>query len=177
MSNIKARVSMLSSDDVPEDIQIMYHTWEEKLGKIPEWAQVMAHKPKILKHFAGLMKATMGSEEVSEELKWTIAYHVSKINECEYCVKVTSKKLESMGMKEELVDEVEKRVEEMEEKEMVALKYAHITTKEAYKLPEEVFNNLKEYYNENQIVEITAVVGLFNFINRFNDALGVLPGV
>jgi hypothetical protein len=26
-------------------------------------------------------------------------------------------------------------------------------------------------------VEITSVVGLFNFVNRFNDSLGVLPDV
>ena len=34
---------------------------------------------------------------------------------------------------------------------------------------------LEDNYDQTQILEITAVVGLFNYINRFNDALRVLP--
>ncbi len=166
---------MLTSDEVPEDIQKMYKIWQEKLGKVPEWARVMAHKPAILKHFAGLMRATMESDEISEELKWTIAYHVSKLNECGYCVSVAGKKLEALGMGEELVDEVTETMEKMEQKKKAAVKYAHLTTTEAYKLSDEAFKELSHHYSENEIVEITAVVGLFNYINRFNDALGVLP--
>lgn len=34
---------------------------------------------------------------------------------------------------------------------------------------------MKEHFTDCEIVEITSVIGLFNYINRFNDALGVLP--
>ena len=39
----------------------------------------------------------------------------------------------------------------------------------------ELFEKLKERFNEAQIVEIISVMGLFNYINRFNNTLGVLP--
>jgi alkylhydroperoxidase family enzyme len=34
---------------------------------------------------------------------------------------------------------------------------------------------MKAEFSDEEMVELTSVVGLFNFINRFNDALGVLP--
>lgn len=34
---------------------------------------------------------------------------------------------------------------------------------------------LREHYSEGEIVEIAAVVGIFNYFNRFNDALGMEP--
>ena len=34
---------------------------------------------------------------------------------------------------------------------------------------------LRRYYSEGEIVEIAAVVGIFNYFNRFNDALGMEP--
>lgn len=34
---------------------------------------------------------------------------------------------------------------------------------------------LAKYYTEGEIVEIAAVVGVFNYFNRFNDALGMEP--
>lgn len=34
---------------------------------------------------------------------------------------------------------------------------------------------LAKYYTEGEIVEIAAVVGIFNYFNRFNDALGMEP--
>jgi alkylhydroperoxidase family enzyme len=34
---------------------------------------------------------------------------------------------------------------------------------------------LRAHYSEGEIVEIAAVVGLFNYFNRFNDALGMEP--
>jgi len=34
---------------------------------------------------------------------------------------------------------------------------------------------LKKYYTEDQIVELTLVICVANFTNRFNDALQIVP--
>jgi len=34
---------------------------------------------------------------------------------------------------------------------------------------------LRKHWSEGEAVEIAAVVGIFNYFNRFNDALGVEP--
>ena len=35
--------------------------------------------------------------------------------------------------------------------------------------------DLKRHWSEGEIVEIAAVVGIFNYFNRFNDAFGMEP--
>lgn len=42
-------------------------------------------------------------------------------------------------------------------------------------MPDELHRELRRRWTEEQVVEIAAVAGLFNYFNRFNNALGVPP--
>ncbi|MBU0975107.1 hypothetical protein KKD03_05410 [Patescibacteria group bacterium] len=44
-------------------------------------------------------------------------------------------------------------------------------------IEESLIEKVKTEFTDEELVELTSVVGLFNFINRFNDALGILPEV
>lgn len=57
--------------------------------------------------------------------------------------------------------------------ELAALTFAERMTTDAHGVDEEVWATLREYFDEGQIVELAAVIGLFNYFNRFNDALHV----
>jgi len=39
----------------------------------------------------------------------------------------------------------------------------------------EIFERLKKKFSSAQIIEIISVIGLFNYINRFNNTLAILP--
>ncbi|GHO53546.1 hypothetical protein KSB_20210 [Ktedonobacter robiniae] len=60
-------------------------------------------------------------------------------------------------------------------RELVALHYAEVVTTSARDVSEELWDELQEYFDDGEIVEITTVVGLFNFFNRFADALKINP--
>jgi alkylhydroperoxidase family enzyme len=57
--------------------------------------------------------------------------------------------------------------------ERVALTLAERMTTDAHGVDEEVWAELRTHWDEGQIVELAAVIGLFNYFNRFNDALQV----
>lgn len=57
--------------------------------------------------------------------------------------------------------------------ERAAFRFADAMTVGPGEVPEPVFRELARHYNEPQIVEIATVVGLFNYFNRFNNALHV----
>ncbi len=57
--------------------------------------------------------------------------------------------------------------------EQVALRYAEQITLDARRVSDDLWNELRAHFDEAQIVELTAAAGLFNFFNRFNDALEV----
>jgi putative methionine-R-sulfoxide reductase with GAF domain len=52
-----------------------------------------------------------------------------------------------------------------------ALRFADAVSRSAGQVPDPIFEDLKRHYSEPQIVEIAAVIGLFNYFNRFNNAL------
>ena len=54
-----------------------------------------------------------------------------------------------------------------------ALFFADAMTNGPGQIPDPVFEELRRHFSEPQIVEIACVVGLFNYFNRFNNALHV----
>ncbi len=175
-NNNFTRVPILDKEDVPEEVQQMFTKWEEATGKVPEWARVMANCPVVLKEFFDLFKVVMGPGTVPEETKWKVAHQVSALNKCEYCVDVTEEKLKSMGLSEDrMKDILSDDIDSLSPEEKAAVIYANESTLKAPQVGDEIFEELRKYYNDAQIVEITSVIGFFNYINRFNDALRVLP--
>lgn len=57
--------------------------------------------------------------------------------------------------------------------ERAALSLAERMTTDARGVDEEVWAELRYHYDEGEIIELAAVIGLFNYFNRFNDALRV----
>jgi alkylhydroperoxidase family enzyme len=56
-----------------------------------------------------------------------------------------------------------------------ALRYADAMTPTASIPSEEIFADVRKHWDNAQIVEITAVIGLFNYFNRFAIALDIPP--
>jgi alkylhydroperoxidase family enzyme len=62
-----------------------------------------------------------------------------------------------------------------EEKEKAALSYAKQLTIDAHEIDDTMFERLRHHYDEGEIVEISAMAGMFNYFNRVNDALRMEP--
>lgn len=61
----------------------------------------------------------------------------------------------------------------MEERWKVALRYAELVTQSGHAVTDRDYAELAQHWSEGEIVEITMVIGLFAYFNRFNDALRV----
>jgi alkylhydroperoxidase family enzyme len=61
------------------------------------------------------------------------------------------------------------------EEEKAALAYAQQLTLDASGVDDALFARLRVHYDEGEIVEISAMAGLFNYFNRVNDALRMEP--
>ncbi|HWG49886.1 MAG TPA: hypothetical protein VN669_09355 [Candidatus Acidoferrales bacterium] len=48
-------------------------------------------------------------------------------------------------------------------------------TRDAHSVDEQLWSALRQHYDEGEIVELIAAIGLFNYFNRFNDALLMEP--
>ena len=55
------------------------------------------------------------------------------------------------------------------------MEYAEEMTKEHVEVSDELFARLREHFDEEQIVELTAAIAIENLRARFNNALGIEP--
>ncbi len=165
----------MAEDEAQGAAAPVFQEFIDTKGGVPEWAQVMAHRPEMLAAFYELFKTTMGPGLVEQDNKWKIAFKVSKLNKCEYCVGVSESMLQKLGVSEEDMQYVDTNISQMKPDEKAAVRYAEAVTLDAVNVSEDVYTELKEHYDDAQIVELTGAIGLFNYINRFNDALGVMP--
>ena len=164
---------MVTDDEVKGQARALFEQMKKATGKVPKWMRVMANCEDVLIGFFTMFKAIMDDAPVDKLLKWRIALKISDLNKCEFCVSVAKQQLKMFGLSNEEIEDIESQ--SLSEKEKIALEYAIASTKHAYNIDPKIMEKMKEYYADEQIVEISSVVGLFNFINRFNDSLGVLP--
>jgi alkylhydroperoxidase family enzyme len=61
------------------------------------------------------------------------------------------------------------------DQEKVALRLAERVTRDAHGVDDEFWQELRRHFDEGEIVELLAAIGLFNYFNRFNDALRMEP--
>lgn len=65
--------------------------------------------------------------------------------------------------------------EDFTAKEKAALRLAESVTRDAHTVDDALWNELRQYFDEGEMVELLCAIGLFNYFNRFNDALAMEP--
>lgn len=168
-----AVISSLEKEQVEEAARGVYEKFEKDTGKVPEWVKIMAHNPKVVKEFTELFKVIMAEGYIEPLLRWKIAYVVSNSLKCAFCVDVTGKMLKTLGASDEVLKQV-KETENLPEEEKEVLILVKEVTSKATCNPE-LFEKLKKKFSEAELVEIVSIIGLFNYINRFNNTFCVLP--
>ena len=84
------------------------------------------------------------------------------------------------GASEALVDAIQDRggrapIERLEPGWRAALEYADVMHRSGHDVTDELYGRLRAAWDQGQIVEITLVIGMTEYFNRFNDALRVEP--
>jgi len=62
-----------------------------------------------------------------------------------------------------------------DDKEKATILYAERLTRGASAMRERALEELRKFFGEEQIVELTLVICMANFTNRFNDGLQLQP--
>ena len=84
------------------------------------------------------------------------------------------------GATEELIDAIQDRaggaaLERLEPGWRAALEYADVVHVSGHLVTDDLYAKLRAAWDEGQIVEITLVIGMTEYFDRFNDSLRVEP--
>jgi uncharacterized peroxidase-related enzyme len=147
---------------------------EQKARRPNHFFRAMAHRPEVLKAFPALYGAVMGPGTVDRRLKELAYLAVSYANECPYCTAAHTTTGRKAGITEEEMRALQTEQDHsFSEPERAVIQYARELTRTA--VADDTGDALAEHFNDEQIVEITLVVAMANFTNRFNNGLGVQP--
>jgi AhpD family alkylhydroperoxidase len=133
----------------------------------------MARRPEILRAFSELITRIWRTGTVPVGLKPLVAIVASTAAGCRYCQAHETVDAKMRGVDEDKIAEIWdfERSPRYSEAERAALRFA----RDASVVPNAVtpahFEDLRRHWDDGEIVEILAVVGLFGFLNRWNDSM------
>ena len=149
--------------------------FNETLGFCPNSVLTMQKNPALAKAFINLNMAVMENHgALTSEFKRLIAFVSSNTSGCRYCQAHTIRAAERYGASKERLENIWnfEQSDCFSDQEKVALKF----TREASKVPvattQELEEELKQHWSENDIIEIMSVIALFGYLNRWNDVMG-----
>jgi alkylhydroperoxidase family enzyme len=111
---------------------------------------------------------------VDERLKYLVELKGAQMIGCEFCVDLGSQICRHSGFSdEELLALPRYRQSELfTEREKLALDYTVGVMRTPVEVTDELFARVQEYFSDEQIVEITALLTVVN-LDRFNAAFGI----
>jgi uncharacterized peroxidase-related enzyme len=172
-----SRISRLDREQVTPEIAALYDKAFALRGNVPNMFRVMAHRPEIFSTMQAHFAAVLTTGTVSTKLKELIIVRTSQVNETPYCLASHTILAKNLGWTGEqlahLADWPSR--EDFTPAEKAALRLAETVTRDANSVSDEQFAELLGFYNEGEIIELLCAIGLFNYFNRFNNALKMEP--
>jgi uncharacterized peroxidase-related enzyme len=171
------RISRLDRSQVDERTAEIYDTYLKERGNVPNMFRTVAHRPEIFRTLIAHFRAVMNTGTVPVKLKELVIVRTSQINRCEYWLASHTVLAGRYGWSREQIENLadfEKR-SDFTAAEKAALRFAETMTSRPQDVDDTQWADLRQHFDEGEIIELAAVIGLFNYFNRFNDALKMEP--
>lgn len=170
------RISVKKLKEYPWILRPFFWSQKRKYGVILQPGLIWARVPKLFGAVAILYGVLdRKSSPLSPVIRSLVTVRVSQINTCNFCVDINSATLAKRSGSMEKVDTLAKWKESdlFDEKERVVLEYTEAVTFSDQQVTDEMVARLKEFFDEDGIVELTGLIAFQNLSSKFNSALDV----
>jgi AhpD family alkylhydroperoxidase len=149
-----------------------------RYGAVLDSALLWARVPRLFLPLSLLYGAIdRTGSPLAPALSSLVTVRVSQINHCAFCVDLNTATLMKRGVAEEkmLALPTWQASNLFDERERAALEYAEAMTLPERRVDDALMARLRLLWNEDGIVELTALVAFQNLSSKFNSALAVPP--
>lgn len=162
----------------PWYLRPFFRSQQRKYGRVLDAALLWARSPRLFLGVAilyGLIDSRRSPIEPA--LRSLVTVRVSQINWCAFCVDLNSATLLKRGASVAKVEALDHWRESalFDERERLALDYAEAMTHSDRRVDEGVFDRLKKCFDDDAVIELTALIAFQNMSSKFNCALAVPP--
>lgn len=133
----------------------------------------IAVRPEVCESAARHLRAIMECGTVARATKALCAAMVSAVNFCEPALIAYRREARAAGVSVEMLNALWDfaRSDLFTEGQKAVLSTAVALTREPRGLPDPVWSQLRAHYDDGEIVEILALIGMVNSLNRMSNAL------
>ncbi len=169
-----ARVKYIEKADAHPMVAELYEKIEGRGQKVINLWKIMGHLPFIGLNYQRMGNSILKGEELSSKIRELAILRVGAINNSRYEFTQHTR----IGLREGLTQQQIKEISEWQKSksfsdaERAVLAYADEMEKNI-QVKDATFNNLQKYFNEHQIVELTAAIGYYGMTCRILEALKV----
>ena len=172
-------ISPIAKESAAPEVQPLFDKLSQKSGKVPAFYGTMARVPEVFASFLPFYAAVIEHGTVERKYKELAYLKASLTNGCEYCFRAHSASGKRNGVTDEQIQALAffRRSPLFDAQEKAVILFAERVTRGASAIRPHALDELKQYFNEDQVVELTLATALANFTNRFNDALLNIPDI
>ncbi|ROR34373.1 carboxymuconolactone decarboxylase family protein [Inmirania thermothiophila] len=163
---------------VPWYVRLFFWNQRRRYGKVLEPARLWARSPRVFAGVALLYGALdRRSSPIEPALRALVTVRVSQLNWCRFCVDINCALGMRRGVPWEKLADLERFEDSphFDERERAVLRYAEAVTLSDRQPGPEHFEALRRHFDDDGIVELTALIAFQNLSSKFNAALGVEP--
>lgn len=172
-----ARIAYVDTPEADPRVRPVFEEYEERTGSVPNLIRTLACDPEMLESLLPLLRRVFGMSHLSPDLKAMVMLHVSKANWCPYCWQDHAPTLIQLGYSVEQIEALGEALptEEMwGEKERAVLRFADEVSRHVSPSTH-TYRDAKQHLSDEQMIELTVLVGLCNLIARFVMTFDVEP--
>ena len=170
------RLSMLPQDTDDAVLKPTFDHFKATRGKVPNLFRIMSRRPAITATLSAHLGAVTGPGTVDVKFKELLTVRVSRLNDCAYCLASHSLLAKKAGATERELDAArDGDWDALPESWRAALGVADDMTLDHGHVSDDRFALFREHWNEDQVIEIIAVIAAFNYFNRVANALTIPP--
>jgi AhpD family alkylhydroperoxidase len=160
----------------PWYLRLLFWNQERKYGQVLKPALLWARVPKLFLAVTILYGVVdRRKSPVDPVLRSLVMVLVSQISSCRFCVDINASLFAERAGSAEKLQALERWRESdiFSKKEKVVLEYAEAITHPGQKVNDGLIERLREFFDEDGIVELTGLVAFQNLSSMFNNALDI----
>jgi len=176
IKEIKMRIEPRKLRDYPWYVRLFFSAQRKKYGSVLNSSLLWARSPQLFLGLSCLFGALERKTSlISPALRSLIIVRVSQINACAFCIDLNSYILSQRGVPLSKVEELGnwRKSTLFNDEEKIVLEYTEAITITDKRVDEQLFKHLREFLNDDQIIELTAAIAFQNMSTKFNTALDV----
>jgi AhpD family alkylhydroperoxidase len=171
-------VRIAPASPLPWYLRPFFWNQRRRYGKVLDAALLWARSPRLFLAVATLYGALdRRSSPIEPALRSLLTVRVSQINHCRFCVDINSATLLKRGIGEDKLWALDdwRASNLFSAREQMALEYAEAITRSDREVSDDLMARLKRRFDEDAIVELTALIAFQNLSSKFNAAFDVPP--